>query len=160
MQKYKNMLRNKTVALIIVLIFCAFSAFSAAAQEQSSERPDPAEMAAKEAERLENALKLEYWQVFYVDSILCHNYTEWMAEIESLQKARVENNDLYTSIQDKWMERCEQALKKVFTEKQWKEYLKSGAERYIRDREKRREKANEATQATDTYGKKAKKQKK
>jgi len=151
------MLKNKTVWLIIALIYCTFSAIEASAQEQGNEKPDPAEIAIKETERLESALKLEYWQVFYVDSILRHNYTEWMAEIEKLQKARVENSDLYTAIQDKWMERNEEALKKVFTEKQWKEYLKSGAEKFIRDRQKRRAKAAQATEEVKSIKKKKKK---
>ena len=32
------------------------------------------ELAIKEAERLADVLKLEYWQVFYADSILRHDY--------------------------------------------------------------------------------------
>lgn len=135
------MLKNKIFLPFIAMLCLTLSAAPLLAQEQESEKPDPEEMAIKEAERLESLLKLEYWQVFYVDSILRYNYTKWMEEIESLQKARVENSDLYVAIQDKWMERNENALQKVFTEAQWKEYLKSGAEKYIKDREKRRAKA-------------------
>lgn len=109
--------------------------------QDENKAPTPEEMAIKETERLENALKLEDWQVFYVDSTLVHDYSEWMSEIEDLRKARVENSDLYIAVQDKWMERIEAAYRKFFTDTQWKEYLKQGGERIIKERQKRRDKA-------------------
>lgn len=118
----------------------AFVCWTSVAQDENKQ-PTPEEMAEKETERLEKALKLEDWQVFYVDSTLVHDYSAWMEELNGLRKARVENSDLYVSIQDKWMERIEDAYRKFFTEDQWQEYLKQGGERIIRERQKRRDKA-------------------
>lgn len=112
----------------------------AAAQEEPK-KPDPVELAEKETERLEKMLKLEDWQVFYIDSTLVTNYTGLLEEMDALNKARVENTDIYMATQDKWMERNEAAYRKFFTEDQWKEYLKQGGERIIKDRQKRRDKA-------------------
>ena len=55
-------------ALLSMLFFVSVNAY---AQEQGEQKqPTPEEMAAKEADRLADLLKLEYWQVFYVDSTL------------------------------------------------------------------------------------------
>lgn len=124
----------------LLAVLAAFICWTAVAQDENKQ-PTPEEMAEKETERLERTLKLEDWQVFYVDSTLVHDYSAWMEELNGLRKARVENSDLYVSIQDKWMERIEDAYRKFFTEAQWQEYLKQGGERIIRERQKRRDKA-------------------
>lgn len=99
----------------------------------------------KEKERLLNLLDLEYWQEFYVDSILTHDYTALVEELETMQKAKVENRDLYVTIQDKWMQQIADSYKKVFTEEQWAKYMKAGGQRAQRERDRRREKAEKAS---------------
>lgn len=131
------MLTTKTTTFFTLLLL---SCFIAAAQE-GQEKPDPIDLAEKETERLEKLLKLEDWQVFYIDSTLVTNYTGWMEEMEALSKAKVENSNLYIAVQDKWMERNEAAYKKFFTETQWNEYLRQGGERIMKDRQKRRDRA-------------------
>lgn len=99
----------------------------------------------RETERLRNLLDLEYWQEFYVDSILTHDYTALTKELEDMSKAKVENTDLYQSVQDKWMQQIADSFQKVFTEEQWKQYMKAGGQRAQRDRDRRREKAAKAS---------------
>lgn len=140
--------KKKTTAIAIFLISC----FIATAQE-GQEKPDPVDLAEKETERLQKMLKLEDWQVFYIDSTLVTNYTGWMEEMEALSKAKVENSNLYIAVQDKWMERNEAAYRKFFTEEQWNEYLRQGGERIMKDRQKRRDRAA----GIDTRKKKTKK---
>lgn len=82
-------------------------------------------------------LDLEYWQVFYVDSIMTHDYTAMRDEIQALSDAKVSNTDAYSRVQDKWAEQIYQSFKKVFTEEQWNKYLKSGAQREKKSRDKR-----------------------
>lgn len=131
------MLTNKKTLLAVLATFICWTSVA----QDENKQPTPEEMAEKETERLEKALKLEDWQVFYVDSTLVHDYSAWMEELNGLRKARVENSDIYVSIQDKWMERIENAYRKFFTEEQWQEYLKQGGERIIKERQKRRDKA-------------------
>ena len=83
-------------------------------------------------------LKLEYWQEFYVDSILTHNLSAMAEELAQLQQAKVENADLYLDVRDKWNEATDQALARVFDETQWKKYLKTGAGREKKARDKRK----------------------
>lgn len=121
-------------ALLIHMIFCA----SAAAQQQ--EGPDVFQQAEDEADRLQRTLDLEDWQVFYVDSTLKHDLSAIMTEYEKLQESKVNNLSLYQSVQDKWMEQIDATYKKIFTEEQWTAYLKSGAAKTIKAREKRKAK--------------------
>lgn len=119
---------------------------NAFAQEQQEQKiPTPEEMATKEADRLADQLKLEYWQVFYVDSTLQHVYTEWQNEIKKLQAARVDSYDLYTRTNDKWMDVIDKEYKKIFTPEQWSAYLKSGAAKLQKAREKRKAKMEKAS---------------
>ncbi len=100
--------------------------------------PTPEESAATEAERLGNLLKLEDWQIFYVDSTLQHDYVALKNELEQLKLSKVENYDLYVKVQDKWMDRIDNSYKKFFNDKQWAAYLKSGAGKAQKAREKRK----------------------
>ena len=99
------------------------------------------ELAAKEADRLGELLDLEDWQIFYVDSTLQHDYNALDQEMKLLQGAKVGNQDLYLSVQDKWMDRIETTYERLFTEEQWAKYLKTGAARARKTREKRKAKA-------------------
>lgn len=124
--------------LLSMLFFVSVNAY---AQEQGEQKQlTPEEMAAKEADRLADLLKLEYWQVFYVDSTLQHDYAAWQEEVKKLQAARVDNYDLYTITSDKWMEQIDKTYKKLFTPQQWAAYLKSGAAKQQKAREKRKAK--------------------
>lgn len=139
-------------ALLSMLFFVSVNAY---AQEQCEQKqPTPEEMAAKEADRLADLLKLEYWQVFYVDSTLQHDYAAWQEEVKKLQAARVDNYDLYTITSDKWMEQIDKTYKKFFTPQQWAAYLKSGAAKQQKAREKRKAKMSGQTAAKTSSQKK------
>ena len=94
-----------------------------------------------EADRLQRVLGLEDWQVFYVDSTLKHDYPAMREEITQLSQAKVSNADMYMRVQDKWMEQIDATYKRIFTDEQWVAYLKQGAAKLQKAREKRRLKA-------------------
>ena len=132
--------------LYIILSMLIFGSVNAFAQEQEEQKVQtPEEMAAKEADRLGELLKLEYWQVFYVDSTLQHDFTALQDEMNKLQSARVENYDLYMSVRDKSFEQIDNTYKKIFTPEQWALYLKTGAAKNIKAREKRKEKMQKSS---------------
>ena len=123
-----------------------FAIVNVNAQEQQEQKQlTPEEMAAKEADRLADVLKLEYWQVFYVDSTLQHDFAAYQEDIKKLQMSRVDNYDLYTLTRDKWMEQIDRTYKKIFTPEQWAAYLKSGAAKEQKARERRRAKTEKAS---------------
>ena len=94
----------------------------------------------KEVQRLSSLLDLEYWQEFYVDSTLIHDYKALSEELEKMQAAKVENADLYMDVQDKWLQQIDDTYHRFFTEEQWKKYWKSGGERAWKARQKRQNK--------------------
>ena len=124
----------KFVYTVIVMLLCA-TVLSAQEREKPLETWERAEA---EADRLQESLKLEDWQVFYVDSTLKHDYAALMAEAEKLQASKVSNSSMYIAVQDKWMETIEASYKRIFTDEQWAAYLKTGAGKAQKARAKRR----------------------
>lgn len=91
----------------------------------------------KEIERYTSMLNLEDWQIFRIDSIMTYNLRAMMDEIETLQKGKVSNTNAYIQAQDKWYEATYQAFMQNFTPEQQAKYLKSGAARAKKARDKR-----------------------
>lgn len=93
-----------------------------------------------EVEKYTNYLDLEDWQVFYLDSILTHNYTERYDELMKMSQKKMTNNDLFYQVSDKWLEATYVAVQKILDEEQWAKYLKQGAAKEKKARDKRAEK--------------------
>ena len=127
------------ISLSLVAALTLVSMSEASAQEQMKQ-PDIYERAEQEADRLQNLLDLEDWQVFYVDSTLKHDYPAMMAEYDQLSKSKVSNQSLYQQVYDKWMEQVDKTYRRIFTDEQWAAYLKSGAARAQKARDKRKAK--------------------
>ena len=128
--------------LKILLILALFFGMAPALFAQEPMTPEEKEkkfyeFIEKEVERYESSLKLETWQVFYVDSILTHDYQAMQEEFESLQARKVENTALYEAARDKWMQRIYDSFHRVLDDAQWAKYLKSGAGRDQKARERR-----------------------
>ena len=91
----------------------------------------------KQVDSYSNMLDLADWQIFYLDSILTHDYDAMRLELKGLRDAKVSNADAYVQAQDKWAEQIYNSLEKIFDEQQWAKYLKSGATREKKARDKR-----------------------
>ena len=135
----------KICRLLSVTCALGLSVFMASAQNQgpmTQEQKDKQllEFIDKEVQRLSSLLDLEYWQEFYVDSTLTHDYKEMTVELERLSSAKVENSDLYIAVQDKWMEQVDASYKRFFTDEQWKKYWKTGGKKAQQARDKRKNK--------------------
>ena len=135
----------KICRLLSVTCALGLSVFAASAQNQgpmTQEQKDKQllEFIDKEVQRLSSLLDLEYWQEFYVDSTLTHDYKEMTVELERLSSAKVENGDLYIAVQDKWMEQVDASYKRFFTDEQWKKYWKTGGKKAQQARDKRKNK--------------------
>lgn len=115
---------------------------SASAQQQQNMTPEEREKALfdnidKEIERLTSILDLADWQVFMVDSTLTHDYKALTEEYETLRKTKVSNSAAYVAVGDKWTEAIYQTYQRIFNEEQWARYLKSGAAKEKKARDKR-----------------------
>ncbi len=133
----------------LAVMCLAFSVLTAYAQQgmpsPEEQEKKMAEFIGKEIDRFETSLKLEDWQVFYVDSILNHDYRAMQEELNSLASAKVSNSDIYMKTSDKWAENIYQAFRKVLNDDQWTKYLKSGAAREKKAREKRKAKMEKSS---------------
>ncbi|MBO4455196.1 MAG: hypothetical protein J5759_01990 [Bacteroidales bacterium] len=131
--------------IIVILALFLLPAVASAQQQPKSEEERQKEFyeaIEKQIERLTTMLSLEDWQVFYVDSILTHDYKAMQEEVMDLSKAKVSNSDIYYDVQDRWMEQIYQSFQKILSEDQWAKYQKSGAARDKKARDKRAAKKN------------------
>ncbi len=124
------------------MLLLPFQAGAQQAQGAEEEIKQMREAIDQTVENYERILELEDWQSFYVDSILTHDYDALRVELKSLQAAKMSNADVYQQVQDKWAEQIYVALQKVLDEKQWAKYLKNGAAREKKARDKRAAKRN------------------
>ena len=127
---------------IAAMLLLPFQAGAQQAQGAEEEIKQMREAIDQTVENYERILELEDWQSFYVDSILTHDYDALRVELKSLQAAKMSTTDAYTRVQDKWAEQIYVALQKVLDEKQWAKYLKNGAAREKKARDKRAAKRN------------------
>ena len=79
---------------VFVLLSSIFFSGKLSGQEPKKQ-PDIYQQIEEEADRLQRVLDLEDWQVFYVDSILKHNFPAMREEFEQLSKQKVSNSSLY-----------------------------------------------------------------
>lgn len=131
----------RTIALCLALFAGMSTGLNAQKKDAKKQEKEFFESIDKEVERLTTLLDLEYWQVFYVDSILTHDFQAMQDEINELSSKKVNNTDMYYNVQYKWLDKIYYAYQKVFDEKQWAKYLKSGAERDKKAREKKQGKS-------------------
>ena len=61
-----------------------------------------------------------------------------MAEIDKLRNSKVSNMMLFQAVQDKWMDQIDATYKRIFNPQQWAAYLKTGAAKAQKAREKRK----------------------
>ena len=132
--KYK-----KIILILSLFLPICMQAQSPDAKQQEKKLQDSIN---EQIDNYTDLLKLEPWQVFYVDSILNHDFKAMQAEMMSLNSSRVTNTDLYQFVQDKWMENIYTGFRSVLTDEQWARYLKTGGSKDKKARDKRAEKRN------------------
>ncbi len=129
---------KRVFSSIAAVLLCVF----ALAQENDPQKREKEffENLDKQITQMTLQLDLEDWQVFYVDSILTHDYQAMQKELMTLQQKKVSNTDIYNEVAFRWQDRIDESLQKVFSEEQWAKYQKNGAARAKKARDKRRAK--------------------
>ena len=129
---------KKLAAIVLVVLLAGLTAF---AQEQpltpEQREKQLYENIQKQVDDLASRLDLEDWQIFYADSILTTNFGALAKDFETLQRQRVTDIEVYSRIQDDCMEKNFNALHAILSEQQWAKYLKTGAAKEKRARDKR-----------------------
>lgn len=132
----------KRITIIAIAILLCVSAF---AQQQAPQTPEQREKQMyeniqKQVDNMAESLDLEDWQIFYADSILTTNFGALAKEFEDLGKNKVSDPEVYSRLQDACMEKNYNAFRRILNEQQWAKYLKTGAARDKKARDKRAEK--------------------
>jgi hypothetical protein len=132
-------MKNKTVTpKNILLLLTLLATLSLYAQEQPP-RKSAVELAAEQAERFEEELGLNHYQLFMVDSILQTNLAAVSKEFEEMQEGGMQNPESYRTVQKKWQKKTDDAFAELFTIEQFDRYLRitgvSGKERKRRVKE-------------------------
>lgn len=120
-----------------VFAILLFFAAAPAASAQEPQEPDVDKIISVQLETLTRLFKLDDVQVFFIDSILQHNYPAMIDEINETRKTGANNDETYQTISDKWMEATDNAFERVFNEDQWVKYMKSTYGKEKKRREKR-----------------------
>lgn len=129
-----------TAAFLLVAVPVTVKAQELTPQEKQAEQ-ELYESVNTQIDRMTEQLELNDYQIFYLDSILVHDYKAMQAELKALQDKKVSNADLYYDVQYKWQDQVYYSIQKLLDEDQWAKYLKSGAERDKKARDKKRAKA-------------------
>lgn len=129
-------------ALLFLMLLVPGVAF---AQQQGPQTPEQREKQMyeniqKQVDDMASSLDLEDWQIFYADSILTTNFGALAKEFEDLGKNKVSDPEVYSRLQDACMEKNYNAFRRILNEQQWAKYLKTGAARDKKARDKRAEK--------------------
>ena len=119
------------------LLFLPLLAGAQQPQNEEEEIKQMREAIDRSVDSYVNLLDLEDWQTFYVDSILTHDYEAMRLELKEMRDAKMTNSDGYQRVQDKWAEQVYVSMQKVLDEEQWAKYLKAGAARDKKSRDKR-----------------------
>ena len=153
MKIYQGMKHLWMLAAVLLLGAPALRAQNQGPQTPEQKEKQMLEFIDNEVKRLSDQLGLEYWQEFYVDSTLTHDYKALQEELEELQKTKVGNADIYQRVQDKWMQQIDDTYQRFFTEEQWQKYWKSTGQRAKKARDKRKAKAEKASAELKKEGK-------
>ena len=129
--------KSKKIFGITILLLLPLWLGAQVPQNDEEELKQLREAVDRQVDNYTNLLKLEDWQVFYLDSILTHDFDAMRLELKDLRDAKISNADAYTRAQDKWAEQIYNSLQGVFNEEQWAKYLKTGAARDKKARDKR-----------------------
>lgn len=126
-------------ALLFLMLLVPGVAFT---QQQGPQTPEQREKQMyeniqKQVDDMASSLDLEDWQIFYADSILTTNFGALAKEFEELGKNRVSDLEVYSRLQDTCMEKNYNAFRAILNEQQWAKYLKTGAARDKKARDKR-----------------------
>ncbi len=132
----------KKIFLALLLVTMTAAAYAQDAPKTKEEKIKALyESVDQDVEKMTGNLDLADWQVFKVDSTLTHDIQAMVDEMEKMSASGITNLNLYTAVQDKWAESTYLSYKTFLTEEQWAKYLKSGAARAKKARDKRAAKA-------------------
>ncbi|MCF0177126.1 MAG: hypothetical protein HUJ90_00755 [Bacteroidales bacterium] len=132
-------------AKISKFLFCIMAglalSFALSAQNQAKSEQEKMQeymkIAEEQTNQMEDLYKLDYAQVFMVDTLFQNVIPQYYSEYEAISKTGATNTESYQVVVDKWTARIDDSLERIFTPEQWKKYMKSAAGKEKVKRDKR-----------------------
>jgi len=123
---------------LIALFFCIQTTLCMAQQQGGqAEEPNYDEAIAKQIEDYVDRYKLDETQAFRIDTLLQHFIPIYNADMKRVKAAGAAQMSSYQMVMDKWGDFFDNEYQKIFTEEQWKLYMKSSAGKEKKKRDKR-----------------------
>lgn len=108
------------------------------AQQQGQDKPvDYDEVVAKQVNDMIDRYKLDDSQAFRLDTLLQHYIPIFNEEVQRVKHSGAAQIESYQRVMDKWGDFLDSEYQKIFTEEQWKLYMKSYAGKEKKKRDKR-----------------------
>ena len=125
--------------LVAALVFSASGAICHAQQGggQPPKETSFEDAIAKQVEDMVDRYKLDDYQAFKLDTLMQHFAPIYNAELRRVKESGAAQVASYQTIVDKWADFFDTEYEKIFTEEQWKIYMKSAAGREKKKRDKR-----------------------
>ena len=123
---------------VAVLFLCLGSVICFAQQENApGKEMDYDEAAAKQVEEFIDRYKLDDYQAFRIDTLLQHYVPIYNEELKKVRAAGASQVESYQRVVDYWSDFLDTQYQSIFTEEQWKLYMKSPAGKEKKKRDKR-----------------------
>lgn len=120
------------------MFLCLGSAVCFAQQENSPRQEmDYDAAAAKQVEEFIERYKLDDIQAFRIDTLLQHYVPIYNEELKKVRAAGASQVQSYQRVVDFWSDFFDTNYQAIFTEEQWKQYMKSPAGKEKKKRDKR-----------------------
>ena len=122
----------------VALFLCIGSAFCFAQQENGpGKEMNYDEAAAKQVEEFIDRYKLDDYQAFRIDTLLQHYVPIYNEDLKRVRAAGASQIQSYQRVVDFWGDFLDSQYQAIFTEEQWKLYMKSSAGKEKKKRDKR-----------------------
>ncbi|MBP5506191.1 MAG: hypothetical protein J6X89_08875 [Bacteroidales bacterium] len=123
--------------IAVAALFLTLSGTLCKAQPAAQEEKEYADAVAKQVEQMIEHFKLDDYQAFKLDTLMQHYAPIYQAEIKRVKDSGAAQVASFQTVVDKWADFFDSEYQKIFTEEQWKRYLKSPAGREKKKRDKR-----------------------
>ena len=123
--------------IAVAALFLTLSGTLCKAQPAAQEEKEYADAVAKQVEQMIEHFKLDDYQAFKLDTLMQHYAPIYQAEIKRVKDSGAAQVASFQTVVDKWADFFDSEYQKIFTEEQWKPYLKSPAGREKKKRDKR-----------------------
>ena len=134
--------------MVVAALFLCLNSMVCRAQQEGEPRQEMNydEAAAKQVEEFIDRYKLDDYQAFRIDTLLQHYVPIYNEELKKVRAAGASQIQSYQRVVDFWGDFLDTQYQSIFTEEQWKLYMKSSAGKEKKKRDKRLAAAKEGSE--------------